>query len=206
VAASDSGASAVVIDPGQDAAPIVAERLDELGLRCDAVLLTHGHIDHIWNAKQVADAADVACWIHPDDLYLLENPGAALGQMGLGRLNVDAPDRLCYLNDGDVLHLGGIDIRVDHTPGHTPGHCTFATEGVVFSGDLIFAGSVGRTDFPRGSTEALMDSIRRVILTMPDEVAILSGHGPETTVGDERRSNPFVIGDERGWNVKLKGL
>lgn len=206
IAAARDGETAVVIDPGQDAAPIIAERLAALGLRCEAVLLTHGHVDHIWNANAVAQAADVDAWIHPDDTWLLEDPGAALGAAGMGNLEVDVPERLSWLSDDQVLRFGGLDLRVKHTPGHTPGSVVFLTDGIVFSGDLIFAGSVGRTDFPRGSTQDLMESIRRVILTLDDQVTILSGHGAETTVGHERTSNPFVLAEERGWNVRLKGL
>ncbi len=206
IAAAPDAESAVVIDPGQDAADLIAERLEALGLRCEAVLLTHGHVDHIWNANAVAQKADVACWMHPDDTWLLEDPGAALGAAGLGKLQVEAPEHLCYLSDDDVLRFGGLQITVKHTPGHTPGHCVFLTDGVVFSGDLIFAGSVGCTDFPRGSTEDLMDSIRRVILPLEDNVTILSGHGAQTTVGTERVSNPFIVADARGWSARLKGL
>ncbi|HEX9695604.1 MAG TPA: MBL fold metallo-hydrolase [Actinomycetota bacterium] len=206
IAAAAESDSAVVIDPGQDAAEPLLARLGALGLRCEAVLLTHGHIDHIWNAKQVAEFAGVQAWIHPDDMWLLEDPGAALGRMGFGKLTVDAPEKVAHFADGDVLRYGGLHVTVRHTPGHTPGHCAFLTDGVVFSGDLIFAGSVGRTDLPRGSMEALMDSIRRVVLALPDETTILSGHGAETTVATERTSNPFVVADARGDLPRLLGL
>lgn len=206
IAAARESDACVVVDPGQEAAPLIAERLAALGLRCEAVLLTHGHVDHIWNAKEVSEAAGVAAWIHADDLWLLEDPGAAVGALGLGRFRIQTPDHLCYLADGDTMRFGGLEIVVRHTPGHTPGHCVFLTDGIVFSGDLVFAGSVGRTDFPRGSTEDLMESIRRVILPLDDATTILSGHGPETTVGEERVSNPFIVADSRGWTARLKGL
>jgi glyoxylase-like metal-dependent hydrolase (beta-lactamase superfamily II) len=206
VAAARDGAGAVVIDPGQDAGPLVAERLAALGLRCEAVLLTHGHVDHIWSAAEVADAGGVPAYIHPGDRFMIDDPGAALGRLGMGRLRIDPPADVRDLGDGDVLAFGGLTIAVRHTPGHTPGSCVFVTNGVVFSGDLIFQGSIGRTDFPGGSLDDLMESIRRVILPMGDDVTILSGHGPETTVGVERRSNPFVLADARGELPRLLGL
>lgn len=205
IAAARSGESAVVIDPGEDAGPLIAERLSAHGLRCEAVLLTHGHLDHIWAAKEVCDAAGAEAWIHPEDRWLLDDPGAALGASGM-RLTIDVPEVISDLRDEQRLRFGGLDIDVRHTPGHTPGHCVFLTNGIVFSGDLIFQSSIGRTDFPRGSIEDLMDSIRRVILPLDDEVMILSGHGPETTVGIERRTNPFVVADARGELPRLLGL
>jgi len=119
---------------------------------------------------------------------------------------VSVPSDVRHLADQDALHFAGVNLTVRHTPGHTPGHCVFVTDGILFSGDLIFQGSIGRSDFPGGSLDDLMDSIRRVVLPMDDDIVVLSGHGPETTVGVERRSNPFVIADARGELPRLLGL
>jgi hydroxyacylglutathione hydrolase len=206
IAAARKGDAAVVIDSGEGAGPIIKDRLSALGLRLEALLLTHGHIDHTWGAADVADAAGVPAYIHPADRYMLDDPGAALGRMGMGKMEVATPADVRDLADGDRFTFGDLEITTHHTPGHTPGHCVFVTNGILFSGDLIFQGSIGRTDFPGGSLDELMDSIRRIVLPMEDDVAVLSGHGPETTVGVERRTNPFVLADARGDLPKLLGL
>lgn len=206
ILAAREGEGAVVVDPGQDAEGIVADRLAAHGLALQAVLLTHGHIDHVWSAATVADPAGVPAWLHPDDRYMLDNPGAALGAAGASPFDIAVPADVRDLQDEQILDLAGLTITVRHTPGHTPGHCVFITDGILISGDLIFNGSVGRTDFPRGSTHDLMDSIRRVVLPLDDEVVVLSGHGPETTVGHERTTNPFVLADARGDLPRLMGL
>ena len=206
IAAGRAGDSAVVIDPGQDAAELVNERLEAHGLKLEAVLLTHGHIDHIWSAAEVADAARVPAYIHPDDRYMLDDPGAALGRMGMAKMQIATPADVRDLAEGDRFRFGDLSLETRHTPGHTPGHCVFVTNGILFSGDLIFQGSIGRTDFPGGSLDDLMESIRRVVLPMDDDTVILSGHGPETTVGVERRTNPFVLADARGELPRLLGL
>ncbi|HJR19808.1 MAG TPA: MBL fold metallo-hydrolase [Actinomycetota bacterium] len=206
IAAAKAGDAAVVIDPGQDAAPLIKERLAAHGLTLQSVLLTHGHLDHIWSAADVADAAGVPAYIHPGDRYMLNDPGAALGRMGMGKMEITTPADVRDLSDGDRFTFGDLVLETRHTPGHTPGHCVFLTNGILFSGDLIFQGSIGRTDFPGGSLEDLMESIKRVVLPLDDDVMILSGHGPETTVGIERRTNPFVLADARGELPQLLGL
>lgn len=205
LAARASG-SAVIVDPGQDSEDILLPRIEALGLQPEAVLLTHGHIDHVWSAGSMANRVGIPAYLHPLDRYMLDDPGAALGAPGASPWSIETPADLRDLEEGQRLTLGGITIEVRHTPGHTPGHCVFMTDAILISGDLIFAGSIGRTDFPRGSLEDLMESIRRVVLPMDDEVTILSGHGPETTVGAERTTNPFVLADARGDLPRLLGL
>lgn len=208
---------AVLIDPGERGQMELPGLLDRLGVRCTAILLTHGHLDHIWAAPHLGAQLDVPVLLHPDDRWLWEQPAAAFGappellaELGIDRW--DAPtDHLDDLRDGMTLSFAGLRFEVAHTPGHTPGHVTFLSEdlgaapidfalartaaadgAVLFSGDLLFAGSIGRTDFPRGSTSDMMRSLAATVLSLDDEVLVLSGHGAETTVGHERASNPFL--------------
>jgi hydroxyacylglutathione hydrolase len=192
---------AVVVDPGQGGADPVVERLAELDLTCEAVLLTHGHLDHLWSAPQVAERLDVPVLLHPDDHWLWENPAAGFGAPLAGLraqfgLEWDPPTaRLAAIGDGQRLPFAGLGLRVRHTPGHTPGSCVFVgddAQPLLLSGDLLFAGSVGRTDLPRGSMEQQNDSLRRVVLALDDTTAVHPGHGPDTTVGAERTTNPFL--------------
>lgn len=200
------GDAAVVIDPGQDAPEVVAERVEALGLRLEAVLLTHGHVDHVWTAKEICDRAGVPAYLHPGDQYLLDDVGAALGALGISGFQIETPGDVLPIADEEILRFGELSLTVRHTPGHTPGSCVFLAGDVVFSGDLIFQGSIGRTDFPKGSFEQLMESLRRAILPLDDAVTILSGHGPQTTVGTERRTNPFVVADGHPERLRLLGL
>ena len=192
---------AVVVDPGQDGAAPVVEQLSALSLTCEAVLLTHGHLDHLWAAPELAEQLDVPVLLHPDDHWLWENPAAGFGappetlrsQFGLEW--TPPGERLEDIKDGQRLPFADLGLHVRHTPGHTPGSCVFVVDDddpLLFSGDLLFAGSVGRTDLPRGSWDQQMESLRRVVLPMRDETTVHAGHGPDTTVGTERATNPFL--------------
>jgi glyoxylase-like metal-dependent hydrolase (beta-lactamase superfamily II) len=166
-------------------------------LRPVAVLLTHGHVDHIWSVVPVCGAKGVPALIHPADRQMFVDPGSAIGAPPgtpiLGRLDWAEPDDVRELRDGEVLTLAGLELRVDETPGHTPGSVTFGSATELFSGDLLFAGSIGRTDFPGGSFEQMQRSLLRVPLALPDETVVRPGHGPDTTIGRERATNPFLL-------------
>jgi hydroxyacylglutathione hydrolase len=193
--AASAGAEALVVDPGQDALPGIEELCARHRLRPVAALLTHGHLDHVWSVAPLAGARGIPAWIHPDDRHLLADPAAGLAPDArdfFGGLRLTEPDDVRELADGQVLDLAGLRVAVDHTPGHTRGHVTFRTADTLFSGDLVFAGSIGRTDLPGGSMTQMLASLADRFLTLPDETVVLPGHGPQTTVGRERAANPFL--------------
>jgi hydroxyacylglutathione hydrolase len=197
VAAPAAGEECVIIDPGQDAQPGIDEILARHRLKPIAVLLTHGHLDHVWSVAPVCGAKDVPAYVHPADRELLSNPARGF-PLGLGQelyrgITFTEPDDVLELTDGLTLRLAGLDLTVTHTPGHTPGSVTFGMPETLFSGDLLFAGSIGRMDLPGGDERAMAGSLAR-ILTLSDETAVLPGHGRQTTIGAERRSNPFLTG------------
>ena len=222
VVATAPGEQCVIIDPGQDAQPGIEEILAEHRLQPAAVLLTHGHLDHVWSVAPVCGATGIPAYIHPADRAMLSNPGRGLslgiGQELFGGLEFTEPDDVKELSDGMTLSLVGLEIVVSHAPGHTEGSVAFRLPlddpqdaaitaqgeskigrprdpgGVLFSGDLLFAGSIGRTDLPGGDYQTILGSLARVCLTLPDETIVLSGHGPQTTIGAERRTNPFLAG------------
>ncbi|EKF23923.1 metallo-beta-lactamase superfamily protein [Mycolicibacterium hassiacum DSM 44199] len=206
VLAPRPGADAIVIDPGQRAMGPLRRILDENRLTPAAVLLTHGHIDHIWSAQKVADTYGCPAYIHPEDRFMLTDPvkdfAPRLARLALGVLFRE-PRQLIELDrDGDKLDFGGITVTVDHTPGHTRGSVVFRVDapigagpgGLVFTGDTLFRRSVGRTDLPGGSGRDLLGSIVDKLLVLDDDTVVLPGHGPKTTIGDERRTNPFLEG------------
>jgi glyoxylase-like metal-dependent hydrolase (beta-lactamase superfamily II) len=202
VVAPAPGERCLVIDPGIGATDPLAEVLDRHRLRPAAVLLTHGHIDHTFSVVPVCDANDVPAWIHPDDRGQLTDPLRWLGVppgtplMGMPSLPAAEPADLRELADGDTLELAGLRLGVRHTPGHTLGSVVFtldtADEPLLFAGDLLFAGSIGRTDLPGGSYPAMLESLARVVLPLDDATVVHPGHGPDTTIGRERATNPYL--------------
>ena len=228
VVAPGPGEQCLIVDPGQDAEPGIEEIIQRHRLQPAAVLLTHGHIDHIWSVVPVCGARNIPAYIHPADRALLSDPASGLwpqaGSALLGGLTFTEPDEVAELADGATLQLAGVEVVVDHAPGHTPGSVTFRLPGagqpgagqpgagqpgaggpgggetgnsghpVLLTGDLLFAGSIGRTDLPGGDYATIMDSIARVCLPLPDETVVLAGHGPQTTIGAERAANRFLAG------------
>ncbi|GGP15878.1 MBL fold metallo-hydrolase [Nonomuraea glycinis] len=192
-----AGEECVIVDPGQDAVEGIEEMLREHRLKPVAVLLTHGHLDHVWSVAPVCGARDIPAWIHPDDRHLLSDPSAGLspGSASMfGGLTFSEPDEVRELSDGATLELAGMELVVDHTPGHTRGSVSFRLpdEDIMFAGDLLFAGSIGRTDLPGGDYPTILRSLAAKCLPLPDDTVVLPGHGPQTTIGRERATNPYL--------------
>jgi hydroxyacylglutathione hydrolase len=185
---------AVIIDPGEEPAMFLAE-LDTRAWTLRGIWLTHGHIDHIIGVGAMHAATGVPIHLHPLDRPIydaLPQYGAWVG-MQLDR--PPAPD--LELQSGQVLRVGGFEFEVRFTPGHSPGSVSFLGEGMIFGGDVLFNGSVGRTDLPGGDPAVLLTSIQSEFLSLPDSIVVHSGHGPDTTIGIERLTNPFLTGAYR---------
>ncbi|MEO8089332.1 MAG: MBL fold metallo-hydrolase [Gemmatimonadales bacterium] len=185
---------AVIIDPGEEPAMFLAE-LDTRAWSLKAIWLTHAHIDHILGVGPVRAATGAPIHLHPQDRPIYDALPQYGGWVGLELEKPPAPDR--ELAAGQVLKVGGFEFTVRFTPGHSPGSVSFVGEGMVFGGDVLFNGSVGRTDLPGGDAATLRASIQSELLSLPDSTLVHSGHGPDTTIGVERLTNPFLTGAYR---------
>jgi hydroxyacylglutathione hydrolase len=202
VLAQRAGADAIVVDPGQRAMGQLRRILDENRLTPAAVLLTHGHIDHIWSAQKVADTYGCPAYIHPEDRFMLSDPikgfGPRLGQIAFGALFREPKQVVELDRDGDKVDIGDTVVTIDHTPGHTRGSVVFRVAGdgseIAFTGDTLFRQSVGRTDLPGGSGRDHRGSIVTKLMVLDDDTVVLPGHGEKSTIGFERRANPFLEG------------
>ncbi|MCY0966227.1 MBL fold metallo-hydrolase [Parathalassolituus penaei] len=189
--------AAAIVDPGGDVARIRAA-LDKLGARPQKILLTHAHIDHAGGTAELARQLSIPVeGPHPDDQFWIDALPEQSRMFGFPQVESFTPDR--WLADGDQITVGNVSMNVIHCPGHTPGHVVFhqPEQKLAMVGDVLFNGSIGRTDFPRGNHADLVHSIREKLFPLGDDVVFVPGHGPESTFGHERRSNPFVA-DRRG--------
>ncbi|MEO6143621.1 MAG: MBL fold metallo-hydrolase [Dermatophilaceae bacterium] len=215
VLAPTAGEECLVVDPGVGVTAQLAEVLRDHRLRPAAVLLTHGHFDHVYSVTPVCGSASVAAYIHGEDRYRLRDPLSAVGVELIAMLEQQfgqkaswqEPTDVLTLRDGQELTIAGLDLRVLHAPGHTEGSVMFSLPEVpdglaaevgarstVLSGDVLFAGSIGRTDLSGGDGAAMNRSLRDVVLPLPDDVLVLPGHGPATTMERERATNPYLRG------------
>ncbi|PYP41387.1 MAG: MBL fold metallo-hydrolase [Gemmatimonadetes bacterium] len=179
-----------IVDPGQEAG-LILHKIEQAAAQPVAIWLTHAHVDHVLGVAEVARQTGAIVWLHPADRPLYDGVAEQAAWFGLAAPEEQpAPDR--DLVASEQLKVGGLSFDVRHAPGHSPGSVCFVGHGVVFSGDVLFAGSIGRTDLPGGDFETLIASIERELLPLPDDTIVYSGHGPETTIGRERRTNPFL--------------
>lgn len=180
---------AVVIDPGGDADTILLSLADSK-LKVKYIINTHGHFDHVSANGKMKAATGADILIHPLDAPMLEKLSSNAAFFGVSVENSPPCDQT--LEEGDTVSFGDITLKIIHTPGHTPGGISLYTNGIVFVGDTLFAGSIGRTDFPGGDFNTLISSIKTKLFNMEDDIRVFSGHGPETSIGVEKRHNPFV--------------
>ena len=188
--AEEGSSDAVIVDPGEDAARFLARAAKE-GLTLREIWLTHGHLDHIAGVGVVKAATGAPVWLHPADRPVYDLLEEQARWFGLDFPPAPPPDH--DLAHGGIMRLGSIEFAVRHTPGHSPGSVCFVAPGIVIGGDVLFQGSVGRTDLAGGNSDQLMASITAELLSLPDDTRVLPGHGPATTIGAERLTNPFLL-------------
>jgi len=191
LAIDEEARQCVIVDPGEDAG-LILRQVAAAGARPVAVWLTHAHLDHVLGVGRVAAETGAPVFLHPADRALYDHVPEQAAAFGLRAAAVPPPDRA--FAHGDEVRVGGLTFSVRHTPGHSPGSVCLLGDGVVFAGDVLFQGSIGRTDLPGGDLDALLASIERELLVLPDSTIVYSGHGPQTTIGAERRGNPFLTG------------
>ena len=189
ILADEKTLDAVVIDPGDDAEDILKIIRDKR-LKVRYVVDTHAHFDHVGANKAIKDATGALLLLHEADAAALASVSKQSSAFGM--VTVSSPPADKYVKHGDVITAGEVALKVLHTPGHTPGGISLLEQGMVFTGDALFAGSIGRTDFPGGDLTTLLRSIKTNLMTLPDDTKVFSGHGPASTIGDERRDNPFL--------------
>jgi glyoxylase-like metal-dependent hydrolase (beta-lactamase superfamily II) len=189
----DQAKTGIFIDPG-DEPKRIARAATFLDLKIDGIYNTHGHLDHAGGVAALKQELEVPFALHPEDAFMLESMPDQARMFGLPPMEVPTVDR--ELGDGDTFAVGAYEAKVLHTPGHTPGGVCFLfeSEKIVIVGDTLFAGSIGRTDLPGGSFKQIMESIHTRLMTLDDDIEVLCGHGPPSTIGTERRYNPFVTG------------
>ncbi len=183
-----------IVDPGEESG-LILHKLKETGARAVAIWVTHAHLDHVLGLGVVKAATGAPVYLHPADRPLYDAMPRQAAGYGLRCEPLPAPDH--SWSAGDVARVGTLEFAVRHAPGHSPGHVVLVGDGHVLGGDVLFAGSIGRTDLPGGNSETLLASIERELLSLPDETIVHTGHGPDTTIGRERRTNPFLTGAVR---------